>query len=632
MGGGRRGARGRGGRVRLRPARQPRASLQRPVRKLRAAGARADGDLRRVHGDGLCARVGPRGSRARQPRPGHGKPRTRAAGGVLRLLASGLRGLGCGSQPRGERRISGRAVPRHGASGDEVVGAHRPPGADVLDAATRLCHCAERQAGPRLRGDPGGRRCGGSGDPGISPSARRPAQRRRPGCGGESHAPARRIRAPCDLGGRRSRAVRGRGCARRAGGGPRRPGGDHAVRPWLDLGGASPCIRIRRSLPHSVERTTRRRGGLRALRRHPTGGVPDGPRPLPPRRCDTDPGRRRPVRDRALDRSGRRRRRRREARARAARRSRATRARPSVDDGAGRVQGGLRAHRRERVRHRRHRAATDETGRARAQPCLSGGLPARARERRTGPLVVLLPLRESDPAPRLRGARRANRDGTRRRGRDRGEARSAGSRRRLRHGRRRVPDVHEGDPHGAAALGTRGLGRARQREPPLGQVDRARDRRALPRRRLRRSARPGGRGRGERGARRADRDATQSSTTHSIVPGVPCAMGARPCWCARSTRGTTPRASSSSIATCGASSYPTKGVRHELDRDRVDHLLQAVHARAGATRVVGGGVRERRDRCRKGIPRAPRSRPARAGGDRSRHGGCSTASGSDACL
>src|SRR4029079_1769163 len=98
---------------------------------------------------------------------------------------------------------------------------------------------------------------------------------------------------------------------------------------------------------------------------------------------------------------------------------------------------------------------------------------------------------------------------------------------------------------------------------------------------------------------------------------------------ARSTHGTTPTASSSSTATCGASSYPTKGVRHELDRDPVDHLLQAVHARAGATRIVGGGVRERRDRCRQGIPRAPRSRPARAGGGRRGTEGAPPGSGAD---
>ena len=145
------------------------------------------------------------------------------------------------------------------------------------------------------------------------------------------------------------------------------------------------------------------------------------------------------------------------------------RARTPVDGGAGRVQGGVRARRRERVLSRQRRAVEDEAGGARTQPRLRGRLRARARERRPGPLVVLLPVREGDSAPRLRRARGADRDGARRRGRDRREAGTTRRRRRLRHGRRSVPDVHEGDPHGAAALGARPLGRARQREPALGR-------------------------------------------------------------------------------------------------------------------------------------------------------------------
>ena len=203
-----------------------------------------------------------------------------------------------------------------------------------MDDATRIRRGAERQAGSRLRGDPGRRRCGGGGDPGLPASARRPAQRRRSRCGRAGLAAARRSRAAGDLGRRRRRAVRRRGSARSARGDPRRPGGDHPVRSWLDLGGASPRVWIRRPLSDSVERTTRRRGGLRPLCGHAAGGVPDGPRPLPP--CDSarDPGRRRPVRDRAQHRSGRRRGGRREARARAARGRDAARTRTSLDGGA----------------------------------------------------------------------------------------------------------------------------------------------------------------------------------------------------------------------------------------------------------------------------------------------------------
>ena len=94
-----------------------------------------------------------------------------------------------------------------------------------------------------------------------------------------------------------------------------------------------------------------------------------------------------------------------------------------------------------------------------------------------------------------------------------------------------------------------------------------------------------------------------------------CAMGARRCWCARSTPGTTPRIRRVPSRRLG-SRATGRGVRHELDRDRVEHLLQAVHARGGAARIVRGGVRERRDRGSQGIPRAPRPRPARASRDR----------------
>ena len=183
------------------------------------------------------------------------------------------------------------------------------------------------------------------------------------------------LRAAGDLGRRRRRAVRRRGRARRARGDPRRPGRDDAVRSWLDLGGASPRVRIRRPLSHAVERATRRRVGLRPLRRHAAGGVPDGPRPLPPRDCARDPGRRRPVRDRAQHRSGRRCCGRRDARARATRGLDATRARTTVDGGAGRVQGGVRARRRKRVlprctgRYGRSRSCTRSTAPSRTASC-----------------------------------------------------------------------------------------------------------------------------------------------------------------------------------------------------------------------------------------------------------------------
>ena len=170
-----RGARGRGRRVRLRPARQPRAALQRPVRQLRAAGARADGDLGSVHGDGLRPRVRSRGRRAREPGAWDGEPRAGAAGGAVRLLAPRLRGVGRRPRARGQRRIPGCAVPRHGPSGHEVGRADRSARADVVDDATGFRRGAERQAGPGLRRDPGRRRCDGGGDPGLPAPARRPA-------------------------------------------------------------------------------------------------------------------------------------------------------------------------------------------------------------------------------------------------------------------------------------------------------------------------------------------------------------------------------------------------------------------------------------------------------------------------
>ena len=65
--------------------------------------------------------------------------------------------------------------------------------------------------------------------------------------------------------------------------------------------------------------------------------------------------------------------------------------------------------------------------------------------------------------------------------------------------------------------------------PALGEVDRAGDRRALPRRRLRRAARPGGRRRRERA--HAERIARRrSSTTRSSALEAALATGARPCW------------------------------------------------------------------------------------------------------
>ena len=148
----------------------------------RAARARADGDFRRVHGDGLRPRVGARGCRAREPRAGNGEPRTGVAGGALRLLTPRLCRLRRGTRPRGRGWVPGHTVPRHGPAGHEVGGADRPAGADGVDDAARVRGGTERQAGPRLRRDSGRRGGCGSGDPGLTgarwPASAAPATRR----------------------------------------------------------------------------------------------------------------------------------------------------------------------------------------------------------------------------------------------------------------------------------------------------------------------------------------------------------------------------------------------------------------------------------------------------------------------
>ena len=159
----------------------PDASVQRPLRQLRAPRARADGDVLRVHGDGLRPRFGARGCRAREPGARNGEPRAGAAGGAVRLLAPRLRRLRRGPRPRGRRWIPGHTVSRHGQAGHEVGGANRPAGADGMDDAARVRGGAERQAGPRLRRDPRRRGGGGSGDPALPAPVDRPPQRRRRG-------------------------------------------------------------------------------------------------------------------------------------------------------------------------------------------------------------------------------------------------------------------------------------------------------------------------------------------------------------------------------------------------------------------------------------------------------------------